>query len=93
VEVCLLTEEEKIKACQVVTAAGAEYIKTSTGFASKGATREDVVLFRQHIGPNVKIKASGGINTLEQAEEFLKLGADRLGSSRLVKLVKEQEGA
>jgi deoxyribose-phosphate aldolase len=93
VEVCLLTEEEKIKACQVVTAAGAEYIKTSTGFASKGATREDIVLFRQHIGPHVKIKASGGINTLEQAEEFLKLGADRLGSSRLVKLVKEQEGA
>ena len=88
VEACLLTEEEKIKMCEIVTASGAEYIKTSTGFSTGGATREDVALFARHIGSGVKIKAAGGISTLQDAEDFLALGADRLGTSRIVKLVK-----
>ena len=92
VEACLLTEEEKIKMCEIVTASGAEYIKTSTGFSTGGATREDVALFARHIGSGVKIKASGGISTLQDAEDFLALGADRLGTSRIVKLVKGQQG-
>ena len=91
VETCLLTEAEKIRMCQVVTEAGADYIKTSTGFSTGGATREDVALFRAHIGPGVKIKAAGGIRTLKDAEDFLTLGADRLGTSAIVKLVKEAE--
>ena len=92
VEACLLTEEEKIKMCEIVTASGAEYIKTSTGFSTGGATREDVALFARHIGSGVKIKAAGGISTLQDAEDFLALGADRLGTSRIVKLVKGQHG-
>ena len=92
VEACLLTEEEKIKMCEIVSASGAEYIKTSTGFSTGGATREDVALFARHIGSGVKIKAAGGISTLQDAEDFLALGADRLGTSRIVKLVKGQQG-
>ena len=92
VETCLLTEAEKIKMCELVTASGAEYIKTSTGFSTGGATREDVALFAKHIGPGVKIKAAGGIASLKDAEDFLALGADRLGTSRIVKLAKGQQG-
>ena len=88
IETCLLTEEEKIKMCEIVTEAGADYIKTSTGFSTSGATFEDVALFAKHIGPDVRIKAAGGIGSLEDAERFMELGADRLGTSRIVKLVK-----
>lgn len=84
VETCFLTEEEKIKLCEVVTNAKADYIKTSTGFGSSGATKEDIILFSKHIGPNVKIKASGGVKNLKIAEEFIKLGADRLGTSSII---------
>ena len=91
IETCLLTEEEKIRMCEVVTASGAEYIKTSTGFGGGGATREDVALFARHIGPGVKIKAAGGIANLQDAEDFLALGASRLGTSRIVKAVKAME--
>ena len=90
IETCLLTEEEKIKMCELVTAAGADYIKTSTGFSTAGATREDVALFAKHVGKNVKIKAAGGIASLEDAEAFIKLGADRLGTSRIVKIAKQE---
>ena len=90
VEACLLTREEKVKLCQIVTQAGADYIKTSTGFSTGGATREDVALFKANIGPDVKIKAAGGIRTLQDAEDFIALGADRLGTSAIVKLVKGQ---
>ena len=89
VETCNLSEEEKIRMCEVVTRAKADYIKTSTGFGSGGATFEDVKLFAEHIGPDVKIKAAGGIRSLEDAERFLELGADRLGTSRIVQLVKD----
>ena len=92
VEACLLTEEEKIKMCGLVTASGADYIKTSTGFSTGGATREDVALMVKHVGPGVKVKAAGGITSLKDAEDFLTLGADRLGTSRIVKLVKGQQG-
>ena len=92
VETCLLTEAEKIKLCELVTASGADYIKTSTGFSTGGATREDVALFARHLGPSVKIKAAGGISSMQDAEDFLALGADRLGTSRIVKLVKGQQG-
>ena len=88
VETCLLTEAEKIKLCELVTESGADYIKTSTGFSTGGATREDVALFKAHIGPGVQIKAAGGISSLQDAEDFMALGADRLGTSRIVKLVK-----
>ncbi len=88
VETCFLTEEEKIRMCEIVTASGADYIKTSTGFGGGGATREDVALFAKHIGPNVKIKAAGGIANLQDAEDFIRLGASRLGTSRIVKIVK-----
>ena len=88
IETCLLTEEEKIAMCKVVTDAGADYIKTSTGFSTSGATFEDVALFAKHVGPNVKIKAAGGISSLEDAEKFIELGADRLGTSRIVKIAK-----
>ena len=91
IETCLLTEEEKIKMCEIVTKAGADYIKTSTGFSTAGATFEDVKLFAEHVGPNVKIKAAGGISSLEDAEKFLALGADRLGTSRIIKLLKKEE--
>lgn len=89
IETCLLTEEEKIKMCQVVTNAGADYIKTSTGFSTAGATFEDVELFAKHVGADVKIKAAGGIASMEDAEKFLALGADRLGTSRIIKIVKQ----
>ncbi len=93
IETCLLTEEEKIKMCQIVTNAGADYIKTSTGFSSGGATFEDIKLFAEHVGPNVKIKAAGGISSIEDAEKFISLGADRLGTSRIVKIIKGEEAA
>ncbi len=92
VECCFLTEEEKAKMCQIVTASGADYIKTSTGFGAGGATREDVALFARHVGPGVKIKAAGGIADLKDAEDFIALGASRLGTSRVVKAVKALEG-
>ena len=88
IETCLLTDEEKIAMCKVVTDAGADYIKTSTGFSTAGATFADVELFAKHVGPNVKIKAAGGISSLEDAEKFIALGADRLGTSRIVKIAK-----
>ena len=92
IETCFLTDEEKIKLCEIVTASGAEYIKTSTGFGGGGATREDVALFAKHVGPHVKIKAAGGIANLQDAEDFITLGASRLGTSRIVKAVKAMEG-
>ena len=88
IETCLLTEEEKVKMCQAVTNAGADYIKTSTGFSTAGATFEDIKLFSENIGEGVKIKAAGGISSMDDAEKFLDLGADRLGTSRIIKLVK-----
>ena len=91
IETCLLSEDEKIKMCEIVTASGADYIKTSTGFSTGGATFADVELFRNHVGPGVKIKAAGGIADLNDAEHFMELGADRLGTSRVVKLVKAME--
>ena len=91
IETCLLTDEEKKEMCRVVTRAGADYIKTSTGFSKAGATFEDIKLFSEHIGPNVKMKAAGGISSLDDAEKFLSLGADRLGTSRIVKIVKQEE--
>jgi deoxyribose-phosphate aldolase len=93
IETCLLTEEEKIKMCEIVTESGADYIKTSTGFSTAGATFEDVALFAAHVGEGVKIKAAGGISSFADAEKFVSLGADRLGTSRLVKLAKDQENA
>ena len=87
IETCLLTEEEKIKMCEVVTKSGAEYIKTSTGFSTSGATFEDVRLMREHVGTNVKVKAAGGINSVADAERFIELGAERLGTSRLIALL------
>ena len=93
IEACLLTDAEKIKMCELVTASGADYIKTSTGFSTGGATREDVALFAQHIGPNVRIKAAGGISSLADAEDFINLGADRLGTSRIVKIAKNEAGS
>ncbi|HCR43035.1 MAG TPA: deoxyribose-phosphate aldolase [Ruminococcaceae bacterium] len=92
VEACLLTESEKIKMCETVTKSGADFIKTSTGFSTGGATFDDVALFKKHVGTNVRIKAAGGIKTLEDAEKFISLGAERLGTSRVVKLVKKEEG-
>ncbi len=91
VETCLLTQEEKVKVCELVTKAGADYIKTSTGFSKAGATKEDVSLFAQNIGENVKIKAAGGIRSLDDAKAFIDLGAERLGTSAIVKIVKGQE--
>lgn len=88
IETCLLTDEEKVTMCRLVTEAGAEYIKTSTGFSKGGATREDIKLFSENIGSNVKMKAAGGISSIEDAEDFIKLGASRLGTSRIVKIVK-----
>ena len=91
IETCLLTEEEKIKMCEIVTEARADFIKTSTGFSTAGATFEDVALFKAHVGPAVQIKAAGGIASLQDAEKFLELGATRLGTSRIVKLAKAME--
>ena len=88
IETCLLTDDEKVTMCRLVTEAGAEYIKTSTGFSKGGATREDIKLFSENIGSNVKMKAAGGISSIEDAEDFIKLGASRLGTSRIVKIVK-----
>lgn len=89
IETCLLTEEEKIKMCQIITEVGADFIKTSTGFSSAGATFEDVKLFKKYVGKNVKIKAAGGISSLEDAKKFIELGASRLGTSKIVKIAKE----
>lgn len=91
IETCLLTEEEKIKMCEIVTNANADYIKTSTGFSTNGATFDDVKLFKRYVGKNVKIKAAGGISSLSDAEKFIKLGAERLGTSRIVKIAKENK--
>lgn len=93
IETCLLTEEEKIKMCEIVTSSGADFIKTSTGFSKSGATCEDVSLFAQHVGKNIRIKAAGGISSFEDADKFVELGASRLGTSRIVKLAKNQEGS
>ncbi|MBR5293679.1 MAG: deoxyribose-phosphate aldolase [Oscillospiraceae bacterium] len=91
IETCLLTEEEKIALCKCVSDSGADYIKTSTGFSKAGATFEDVALFAKHVAPHVKIKAAGGISSLDDAEKFIALGADRLGTSRIVKIAKGLE--
>ena len=91
IETCLLTDDEKIKMCEIVTQAGADFIKTSTGFSKSGATRKDIALFAKHIGPGVKMKAAGGIRSFEDAEDYLDLGCERLGTSAIVKLVKNQE--
>ncbi|NLO09976.1 MAG: deoxyribose-phosphate aldolase [Clostridiales bacterium] len=91
IETCLLDEDEKIRMCEAVTEAGADFIKTSTGFSKAGATFEDVALFAKHVGENVRIKAAGGIASFDDAEQFIKLGADRLGTSRIVKLAKNQK--
>ena len=90
IETCLLTDEEKVTMCKLVTESGAEYIKTSTGFSKAGATREDIKLFSENIGANVKMKAAGGISTIQDAEDFIALGASRLGTSRIVKIVKSK---
>lgn len=91
IETCLLTDEEKIKMCEIVSNSGADFIKTSTGFSTAGATKEDVALFKAHVTNGLKIKAAGGIKSLEDAEDFINLGATRLGTSRIVKIVKEKE--
>lgn len=91
IETCLLTEEEKILMCKIISESGADYIKTSTGFSTGGATFEDIKLFKENVAPGVKIKAAGGISSLEDAEKFISLGADRLGTSRIVKIAKQLE--
>lgn len=91
IETCLLSDEEKVKMCELVTKAGADFIKTSTGFSKAGATFADIELFAKHVGKNVRMKAAGGISSIEDAEKFVELGASRLGTSRIVKIVKKQE--
>ncbi|MDO4779085.1 MAG: deoxyribose-phosphate aldolase [Tissierellia bacterium] len=91
IETCLLTDEEKVKMCEIVTKSKADYIKTSTGFSTGGATLEDIILFRKNVGENIKIKAAGGISTLDDAKLFLENGASRLGTSRIVKIIKNEE--
>lgn len=91
IETCLLNDAEKVKMCEIVSGSGAEYIKTSTGFSTAGATMEDVELFAANITSEVKIKAAGGISSIQDAEDFIDLGADRLGTSRIVKIVKDKE--
>ncbi len=91
IETCLLNEDEKLRMCRIVTASGADYIKTSTGFSTAGATREDVALMRANVGEHVKVKAAGGIASLQDAEDFINLGADRLGTSRVVKIIKNTD--
>ncbi|MCH5171089.1 MAG: deoxyribose-phosphate aldolase [Oscillospiraceae bacterium] len=91
IETCLLTDNEKVKMCEIVSNSGADYIKTSTGFSIAGATEHDIKLFSEHIAPHLKIKAAGGISSIEDAENFIKLGASRLGTSRIVKIVKNNE--
>ena len=93
IESCLLTDEEKIKMCEIVTESGADFIKTSTGFSTGGATKEDIKLFTAHIGKNVRIKAAGGIKSLDDAQKFIELGCSRLGTSSIVKILKNQETA
>ena len=93
IETCLLTEDEKVKMCEVVSQPGADFIKTSTGFSTGGATDADIMLFKKHVLPNVRIKAAGGIKTLEDAQRFLELGADRLGTSRIIKLIKKEKNS
>ncbi len=93
IETCLLTDDEKIKMCEIVTESGADFIKTSTGFSTAGATFADVELFAKHVGPNVKIKAAGGISSMDDAEKFMELGATRLGTSRIVKIVKNESAS
>jgi deoxyribose-phosphate aldolase len=93
IETCLLTEEEKIRMCEAVTEAGADFIKTSTGFSKSGATFEDIALFAKHVGKEVRIKAAGGISSFGDAEKFIELGASRLGTSRIVKLAKNEQGS
>ena len=93
IETCLLTEEEKVKMCEIVTAAGADYIKTSTGFSTAGATFADIELFAKNIGPDVKMKAAGGISSMDDAEKFIELGAERLGTSRIIKIVRNEEAS
>lgn len=93
IETCLLTDEEKVKMCEIVTKAGADYIKTSTGFSTAGATFADIELFAKNIGPDVKMKAAGGIASMDDAEKFLSLGADRLGTSRIIKIVKNENAS
>lgn len=90
IETCLLTEEEKVEMCKIVTKAGADYIKTSTGFSTSGATFADIELFAKNIGPEVKMKAAGGISSMDDAQKFVSLGADRLGTSRIIKIVKNE---
>ncbi len=92
IETCLLTDEEKIKMCEIVSDSGADYIKTSTGFSTGGATREDIALFEANVKPHLNIKAAGGIASIKDAEDMLSLGANRLGTSRIVKIVKNEEG-
>ena len=92
IETCLLTDEEKVKMCEIVSASGADYIKTSTGFSTGGATFDDIALFAAHVAPHLKIKAAGGISGLADAEKFISLGASRLGTSRVVKAVKAEQG-
>ena len=91
IETCLLSEDEKLRMCRIVTESGADYIKTSTGFSTAGATREDVALMRANVGAHVKVKAAGGIASLQDAEDFINLGADRLGTSRVVKIIKNTD--
>lgn len=91
IETCLLTDEEKVKMCEIVSASGADYIKTSTGFSTGGATKEDVKLFAENVAPHLKIKAAGGISSIQDAEDFIALGASRLGTSRIVKIVKNEK--
>ena len=93
IETCLLTDKEKTEMCKIVTEAGADFIKTSTGFSTAGATREDIKLFSENIGENVKMKAAGGIASLADAEDFLTLGAERLGTSRIVSIAKSEQGS
>lgn len=92
IETCLLTDEEKIKMCEIVSKSGADYIKTSTGFSTAGATKEDVALFAKYVSGNTKIKAAGGISSVKDAEDFINLGASRLGTSRIVKILKNEKG-
>ena len=93
IETCLLTEDEKVKMCEIVTKSGADFIKTSTGFSTAGATFADIELFAEHIGDGIKMKAAGGIASMDDAEKFLSLGADRLGTSRIIKIVKKEHAS
>lgn len=93
IETCLLTEEEKVKMCEIVSESGADFIKTSTGFSTGGATREDIKLFSENVECHLKIKAAGGISSIKDAEDMLSLGAERLGTSRIVKIVKNEESS